>query len=90
MWPIFIFPNRQFCCHPPDDHADENVKKLAVMYIKFCVQQITKISNGSLVKDGNQAAVLNDLDHFFQALVKLFQVHFYLAERSKKSQVWPV
>ena len=79
------FQNRQCTC-TTDDSIEEKIEKLANFYIKFCIELIHRLSNG-ISKDGSRPTILSDLDHFFQALIKLFQVHFYLTTRGKKLQV---
>ena len=81
-----LFACSRCSCHLRDDDSEEKIEKLTNFYIKFCIELIHDLSNG-ISKDGSKSAILSDLDHFFQALVKLFQVHFYMTERGKKLQV---
>ena len=78
--------HRQCKCQRPEEIVEENIEKLTNLYIKFCIELINKVSNGLLKQRGN-SGILGELDQFFQALVKLFQVHFYLTDRGKKLQV---
>ncbi|XP_065067715.1 ubiquitin carboxyl-terminal hydrolase 34-like isoform X1 [Rhopilema esculentum] len=81
----FTLNSRQCKCQSPEEIVEENIEKLTNLYIKFCIELINKVSNGLLKQRGN-SGILGELDQFFQALVKLFQVHFYLTDRGKKLQ----
>ncbi len=54
--------------------------------MKHAIQKIKDVANGC-VAVSKDIKIASELDNVFQALTKLFQVHFYMTDRGKKLQV---
>ncbi len=82
-WIFFCRPCR---CQLQIEVPKENLGYLIEAFVKHAIQKIKDVANGC-VAVSKDIKIASELDNVFQALTKLFQVHFYMTDRGKKLQV---
>eukprot|EP00794_Sanderia_malayensis_P020521 gene20521-22540_t len=80
----YVLDPRQCRCQLQIDAPKESLQLVIETFIKHAIGRIKQVSHGYIASTDAKSA--SELDSIFQALTKLFQVHFFLTDRGKNLQ----